>query len=309
MTNPITGVGDLTSAESIFAQMDDVDERQDPVEASEGYEDEEIDERQEPQTQSDDDLEEVEWNGATYKVPKAVKSGLMMQADYTKKTQVVAKERDALSEQRKAFEEQANAVKAEREYYANQLKQFTQHLGQQIQQMPTEEQILEMSKSDPIAAMRLKSERDIKIAQIQQAQQQAQKIHEQQQLEQRNQFSEYVNNERTTLMDKVPEWKDESKLKADMEGIASYAQSMGYGEKELGELYDHRAYLILRDAMRYRQLMSKQQQPQTKQAEAPKVLKPGAGQVASDKKLPDSLMKNFKKAPTVENMAAIFERL
>lgn len=43
-----------------------------------------------------DEVEEVEYEGAKYKVPKPLKSALMMQADYTRKTQELAETRKAL---------------------------------------------------------------------------------------------------------------------------------------------------------------------------------------------------------------------
>jgi len=297
LTNPSEGVSGDLSAESIFEQMD----RDDSEPEAQNEELEVVSD--EPKEVQGEEFEDIDWNGKKYKIPKELKPGLMMQSDYTKKTQ-------ALSEQRKAYEENTSKVEAERNYYANQLNHFVKSLGAQIQQMPTEEQILEMSRADPIAAMRLKTERDIKVAQIQQAEQQAYKIHQQQQADHNQKLTHHIEAERTTLMDKVPEWKDEARLNADMSSIAEYARSVGYGDSELGELYDHRAYLILRDAARYRQLTSKAQaQGQQKPAEAPKVLKPGSSQPASDKKLPDSLMKSFKKNPSVENLASIFERM
>lgn len=44
----------------------------------------------------EDDSEEIEHDGAKYKIPKAVKPLLMFQADYTRKTQDVARQREAI---------------------------------------------------------------------------------------------------------------------------------------------------------------------------------------------------------------------
>ena len=46
-------------------------------------------------TNQDDDSEEVEHEGQKYRIPKALKSALMMNADYTRKTQEVAEQRPA----------------------------------------------------------------------------------------------------------------------------------------------------------------------------------------------------------------------
>ena len=43
--------------------------------------------------QPEDDTEEVEWDGEKYRIPKALKPGLLMQADYTRKTQELADQR------------------------------------------------------------------------------------------------------------------------------------------------------------------------------------------------------------------------
>lgn len=60
------------------------------------------------QSEEDDELEEVEWGGKKAAVPKWLKPGLMMQADYTRKTQEAAEQRRAFeaeaAQQRQAFE-------------------------------------------------------------------------------------------------------------------------------------------------------------------------------------------------------------
>ena len=47
-----------------------------------------------------DDSEDVELDGKVYKLPKAVKSSIMMHADYTKKTQDLAQERNIIAQER-----------------------------------------------------------------------------------------------------------------------------------------------------------------------------------------------------------------
>lgn len=58
----------------------------------------------------EDEYDEVERGGKTYKVPKALKAELLMQADYTRKTQ-------ELADQRKAVEAKAAALAEEDEQY------------------------------------------------------------------------------------------------------------------------------------------------------------------------------------------------
>lgn len=301
LTNPEAGVseGQGLDAESVFARMNELDgdQPEDEQEASE------VEQEEVAAAPPEDDLEEVEHDGKKYKIPKAVKPALMFQSDYTKKTQ-------ALAEQRKAFDEHEKAVQAERQYYANQLAQFTQHLAQAIQQGPTEEQLVELSKKDPIAYIRARAERDTWLAQLQQAQQQAQQIQQKQEADYKRQQADYITKERATLLDKVPEWKDAAVQQREFEELSTYAQSIGYTPEELANVYNHRDYLVLRDAMRYRQLLSsKENQSKQVQAQPPKTLKPGAAQVPDGKKVPDKLVSQFRKDPTIRNAASIFDAL
>lgn len=58
---------------------------------------------------SDEDEEEFDWNGKKVKGPKGLKDGLMMQADYTRKTQEVAATRKELDDRAQRIEQQAKA--------------------------------------------------------------------------------------------------------------------------------------------------------------------------------------------------------
>lgn len=67
-----------------------------------GDDTEEGDQSEQPEGQAatDDDSEEVEHEGKKFRIPKELKSALMMQADYTRKTQEVAEMRRAVEEER-----------------------------------------------------------------------------------------------------------------------------------------------------------------------------------------------------------------
>lgn len=60
-------------------------------------------------TAEDDDSEEFDWNGQKVRGPKGLKDGLLMQADYTKKTQEVASQRKELEQRAEALQQQAQA--------------------------------------------------------------------------------------------------------------------------------------------------------------------------------------------------------
>jgi hypothetical protein len=70
----------------------------------------------------DDDSEEVEWEGKTFKAPKGVKDGILRQSDYTKKTM-------ELAERQKAW---TSSIEANRAFTADVGKLMT--MDEQLQQ-------------------------------------------------------------------------------------------------------------------------------------------------------------------------------
>jgi small-conductance mechanosensitive channel len=58
-----------------------------------------------------DDSEELELDGKVYKVPKAIKSSVMKNADYTQKTQELAREREAIARIREETQKHKENIK------------------------------------------------------------------------------------------------------------------------------------------------------------------------------------------------------
>ena len=73
---------------------------------------------EEPQESEEDQLEEFEWDGKTIMGPKGLKDGVMMHADYTKKTQEVAERRKELEAFEQSVQERAKATDEEMELRA-----------------------------------------------------------------------------------------------------------------------------------------------------------------------------------------------
>src|SRR5688572_14468037 len=59
-----------------------------------------------------DELDEIEFDGERYKIPKKLKNGFLMQSDYTRKTQEVAEERKAIAAAKEAAKQEAEASRA-----------------------------------------------------------------------------------------------------------------------------------------------------------------------------------------------------
>jgi hypothetical protein len=81
--------------------------------------------------QPEDDTEEVDWDGTKYRIPKALKPGLLMQADYTRKTQELAEQRRHVEQHVQSLSQQAELQQATLEHRVNlrtveqQLQQFS----------------------------------------------------------------------------------------------------------------------------------------------------------------------------------------
>lgn len=69
--------------------------------------DDDADDESETDKDEDDDSEEVEFEGATYKLPPALKNALLRQSDYTRKTQEVAARAKELEQRDETLKEQA----------------------------------------------------------------------------------------------------------------------------------------------------------------------------------------------------------
>lgn len=121
-TNPETGVDGQQSAaqdEIDTEAFDRAEAPEDDAETETAQEDGEADEGDEEGKPDgeDDESEEIEHDGQKYRVPKAVKPLLMMQQDYTRKTQEVA-------DLRRQHEEQAKAWETERTQQAESLEEL-----------------------------------------------------------------------------------------------------------------------------------------------------------------------------------------
>lgn len=120
-----------------------------------------------------DDLEEIDYGGEKYKVPKKLKDGFLMQADYTRKTQEVAEQRKAIEAQQAALKQSEEATRA----HAREIGRVLS-LNDELAELDKTDWA-KLNQDDPFEAqtrfqrrMLLKDEREGLIAQIQTREQQ-----------------------------------------------------------------------------------------------------------------------------------------
>lgn len=108
----------------------------------------ELDENGEATAEADD-VEEVEYEGKRYRVPKELKEALLRHADYTRKTQEVAETRKSIEAERQKIAQQAQLHEATLQHRAEVLsidQQIAQYNGVNWN---------ELSDSDPALAQKL----------------------------------------------------------------------------------------------------------------------------------------------------------
>jgi hypothetical protein len=228
------------------------------------------------------------------------KNGLR-QADYTRKTMEAA-------EQRKAAEAESTKAREERQKYAQGLQQAQTVLQAQLQEQSQIDwqKLLETDPVEYLKQQHLANQRQAKLQQIQQEQQQ---IHARNQQEQAAQMRAFLTAQQEELLAKLPEWKDDAKAKTEKSAISDYLKSQGFDEAQIAQITDHRAVILSRKAMLYDQMMSKAQAAAKKVNNLPqKVEKPGGGETnPTDGRT--AAMKRLSQSGSLRDAAAVFSLL
>lgn len=198
----------------------------------------------EVEVEPEEETEEVEHEGKKYAIPKALKSALMFQADYTRKTQ------EAAEVKRAAEAERTRYVQASEEYIADRAKlaAVDQHLTK-FQKVNWSE----LTDEDPVAAQKLWLQfAQLKDSRQQMAAQLAQKEHSRT-LDRQQMQAKLVEDGHAVLIRDIPEWSPEKGAKI----TAFAAKEFGFQPEELGNVFDPRIVKVLHHAYLYDQMIKK----------------------------------------------------
>lgn len=198
-----------------------------------------------------------------------LKRGYMKSKDYSVKTAQLAREREAV--QAKVRE----AVEPELKKYETQLESYKQAVLKLADSEAISADLNKLAMEDPAKAQQLFFKR-IEIQNTLQAiAAEQQKVAEQRSQEMQQTMRKQAAEAVETLKTELPGWGDELYGKILKTGVSEY----GFKPEELNAITDHRAIKVLHDAMQYRALKSaKPAVDKRATAEAPKVVKPGAGE-------------------------------
>jgi len=211
------------------------------------------------QPEPEDDSEEVEHEGQKYKVPKALKPLLLMQQDYTRKTQEVAEQRRALEQHQQTVQQQAQFMQENIREVAR-LQSLDERLAQ-YQQVDWNA----LEAQDPFKAQA--AFREFTLLRDQRAtlaQQLAAKEYQRSEETQRER-AKRLQEANSVLARDIKGWGPDLAAK-----LTDFGKTLGFQEAELGNVDDPRVIKVLHAAFVGQQLLNKQLSA-AKQVEKPEV--------------------------------------
>jgi hypothetical protein len=207
-----------------------------------------------------------------------LQAGYSRQADYTRKSQVLA-------EQRKQADEELAATQQERQRYLSQLEQFNTQADSKINELKSTDWT-KLKEEDPTEYM-------LKRDQYRELQENKRTVEEEQknlqyksQQEQQAKWQEELGRQQEIMAQRLPEWNDPTKGAKLKQDIKSFAVKTGFSDQEVDSLIDARSVDVLHKAMLSDNLLAAK--ISNKKAKVvPKVTRPGSpatkGEISSDK--------------------------
>ena len=260
---------------------------------------EQSEEEEEPQEEEQQQTFTVKVDGKEVTVTlDELQKGYSRTQDYTRKTQQIA-------EVRKQVEAETQAVRAEREQYA----QLLGALQAQLQSSEPQVDLDRLYHEDPIEWVRQKEvmrERQEKLGAIQAEQQRLSQVA---QYEQQRAMEAQLASQQEALLAALPEWKDPKKAKAEKALVIESAKAAGFTDEDLKSVYDHRLVLLLRKAAMYDQMVSKRQGIKPVVNNGPRPAKPGAAGRVSTTTEATRAKQRLAKTGRVDDAASAIELL
>jgi hypothetical protein len=200
-------------------------------------------------------------------------SGYSRQADYTRKSQVLA-------EQRKKMDEELAATQQERQQYQSQLEQFKIQADSKLEEFKSVDWT-KLKEEDPMEyALKRDQYRELQENKRLVAEEQ-QNLAQKQQAEMQTKWNEELAKQQEVMAQRLPEWNDPEKGPKLKQNIKSFALKKGFTEQEVDSLIDARSVDVLHKAMMYENLLEAKIS-QKKAKVVPKVQRPGAPSTKSE---------------------------
>ena len=193
-------------------------------------------------------------------------NGYSRQADYTRKSQVLA-------EQRQKAQEELEATQQERQRYLSQLEQYNVQADKQLEEFKSVDWT-KLKQEDPSEYMLKRDQyRELQDSQREVAEEQQRLVRKQQE-EAQIKWQEELTRQQEIMAQRLPDWADPDKGPKLKREIKSFAVKKGFTEQEVNTLIDARSVDVLHKAMLYENLLDAKISKK-KAKVVPKVTRPG----------------------------------
>jgi len=282
---------------------DDGDGEEDPDEDEE--DDEEDSEEDEPAAKEIDPKTKVKVkiDGEEQEVAlEELQAGYSRTQDYTRKTQQVAEER------RKLEAEQAEVLQ-QRQQWSNLLGQLKPRIEAQLSGR-SEQEWAQLKQQDELTYYEERDKERALQQRVQAIQEEQSTVQQDLQRRQMEQMKAWARQEKDQLLSKIPDWATDEKLaQREVKQMKEYGAEVGFSEQEIGNIIDHRALLILRDAAKFRALEKAREKGKPKVTKKAKTLKPGTpSNEAPARTRARKAKQRLAKTHTVDAAVSVFEQ-
>lgn len=293
---------------------DDESEEEETEESGAEAEDESEESDEESEDESDEDAEDEEEDTDSAGKQDPV---FTVKVDGTDKQVTLSELKRGYSGQQfvqKGMQEAAGQRKQAEEVYAALLNERQQiaKLYQEIQggqiATPPKAPSREMFDSDPLGYMEAKMNYDDDVVKYQQQHEQFQQLSAQQSQAEQSARQAYLMREVETLKAVIPELGNPERAGKFKEQILIAGQAYGYTAEEISQVVESRALHVLRDAMKYREIMSgKKKADEKAQSARPKSAPIRAGSKNLTKSNKEVLQKktNLKNSGRIEDALSL----
>lgn len=223
-----------------------------------------VEESEEPK-ETPDPLYEVEFEGKTYRLPGELKDALMAKADYTTKTQQLARNRESL-ELRQA---QVNAFVENQRFEQTLQNELSDVAGLNFQISQAKK--IDWDKLDSAQLIKARTQLDQLKERRDELQRSITSKRETFAKQQQAAMQDHIAKAGELLAKAIPGWGD-----ALAQNISEYALSKGYTKHEVEHIVNPRDVEVLFKAMQYDKLKESKDASLQKASKAPPVIKPGA---------------------------------
>lgn len=172
-------------------------------------------------------------------------SGYHRYATYTKKSQELAQQRDG-------FGAEQQALRQTYQQYQGVLSQLHQQM--EAANKPPNMDWDALERENPVQFLKLKYLEQQRAGEIQAVQAEQARMQQLLAGENDKKLQERLVVEQNLMLEKIPEWSDGDLQANEQRKLVEFGKAVGYSDNELNTLYDHRALVVLRDAMRYNEL-------------------------------------------------------